>query len=165
MTTESVVVGVDQSVQSAAALKWAVNYARRTGTSLRVVSAHPHHAPPMPYTAGVAGIPLVEQQAWVEESHAAIKALFDSIRPEPHWTLTQIDGSPGPELIAAARDASLLVVGTREHVGADRFLEGSVSHYCVRHAQVPVVVVPASEVQAAETATSGEPAIADAPTT
>jgi nucleotide-binding universal stress UspA family protein len=160
MTRETVVVGVDQSVQSAAALQWAVRYARRTGASLRVVSVHPHWMPTLPYAAGVAGMPLVHQESWDEQSHAAIRNLFNSIRPEPHWKLTQIDGKPGPELMGVARDASLLVVGTREHVGIDRFLEGSVSHYCVRHAHVPVVLVPAPLVPATEAVTTRTAAVA-----
>lgn len=87
-------------------------------------------------------MPLINQQGWDEQSHTAMAQLFNSIRPEPHWTLTQVDGKPGPELVKAARNASLLVVGTGEHVGIDRFIEGSVSHYCLRHAPIPVVAVP-----------------------
>lgn len=144
MTRQIVVVGVDQSVQSRAALQWAVDYAQSTGASLHLVSVHPHWSPTLPYSAGVAGMPLINQESWDDLSRAAMADLFNSIRPEPNWTLTQIEGKPGPELVRAARYASLLVVGTREHVGIDRFLEGSVSHYCLRHAQLPVVAVPAS---------------------
>lgn len=144
MTRSIVVVGVDQSPQSRAALQWAARYARTTGASLHVISAHPHWNPALPYAVGVAGIPLTNQEAWDEQAHSAIDQLFDSVRPEPHWTLTQIDGSPGPELVRASLNADLLVVGTREHTGFDRFLEGSTSHYCLRHADVPVVAVPMS---------------------
>ena len=42
-----------------------------------------------------------------------------------------------------SKDAKLVVVGTREHVGLDRLLAGSVSHYCLSHAACPVVAVPA----------------------
>ncbi len=144
MIRPTVVVGVDQSPQSRAALQWAAEYARSTGSSLRVVSVHPHWNPALPYAVGVAGIPLTNQQAWDEQAHSTIDQLFDSVRPEPHWTLTQIEGNPGPDLVRAAQGASLLVVGTREHTGFDRFLEGSTSHYCLRHADVPVVAVPLS---------------------
>jgi hypothetical protein len=37
----------------------------------------------------------------------------------------------------------LLVVGTREHVGLARLVSGSVSRYCLSHAQCLVVIVPA----------------------
>lgn len=142
MIRETVVVGVDQSPQSRAALDWAVGYARRIGAALHVVSVHPHHGPALPYAMGVAGMPLIDQKAWDDEAHAAMAELYNSIRPEPHWRLSQVDGLPGQVLVRMAQDAALLVVGTREHVGMDRFLEGSVSHYCLHHAGVPVVAVP-----------------------
>lgn len=154
MTREIVVVGVDQSPQSTAALLWAVSYARRTGASLHVVSVHPAWHPGLPYAAGVAGIPFTNQQSWDEQVHAAMSQLFESMRPEPHWTLNEINGTPGPELVHAAAEANLLVVGTREHVGVDRFVERSVSHYCLRHSLVPVVTVPLSYLLADDQAAS-----------
>jgi nucleotide-binding universal stress UspA family protein len=36
------------------------------------------------------------------------------------------------------------VVGTQEHTGLRRAVAGSVSHYCLSHADVPVVAVPAA---------------------
>ena len=161
MAREIVVVGVDQSPQSNAALLWAADYARRVGASLHVVSVHPHWHPGLPYAAGVAGIPLVDQRGWDEQAHAAMGQLFESVNPEPHWTLTEIDGTPGPELVEAAANASLLVVGTREHVGADRFVEGSVSHYCLRHSLVPVVTVPLSYLMTADEAATERSATVD----
>jgi hypothetical protein len=41
-----------------------------------------------------------------------------------------------------ARDADYLVVGSANKNAVKRALLGSVSHYCVRHAPCPVVVVP-----------------------
>jgi nucleotide-binding universal stress UspA family protein len=145
MNREIVVVGVDESPQSRAALDWAASYARRTGASLHAVAVHPTSAPGYPYAVGVAGAPLVSEGSWRKESEAEVAALYYAIRPEPHWTLTQLAGSPGPELVRLARGADLLVVGTREHVGFDRFLEGSVSRYCLHHADVPVVAVPLAD--------------------
>jgi nucleotide-binding universal stress UspA family protein len=37
-----------------------------------------------------------------------------------------------------------LVVGTREHVGLERLVTGSVSHYRLSHAECPVAAVPPS---------------------
>jgi nucleotide-binding universal stress UspA family protein len=162
MINETVAVGVDQSAQSRAALEWAADYARRTGASLHVISVHPHWRPALPYAVGVAGIPLSDDQDWVNQAHAAINQMFDSIKPEPHWTLTQIDGEPGVELVRAAHGVGLLVVGTREHTGINRYLEGSVSHYCLRHAGVPVVAVPVKEVAAVETIPVEQPTVESA---
>ena len=48
---------------------------------------------------------------------------------------------PGPALVAASRDADLLVVGSRGHGGFEGMLMGSVGQYCTRHATCSVVVV------------------------
>jgi nucleotide-binding universal stress UspA family protein len=45
------------------------------------------------------------------------------------------------------------VVGTGEHTGVRRLLEGSVSHYCLSHAACPVVAVPAARAAQDELAT------------
>jgi nucleotide-binding universal stress UspA family protein len=44
-------------------------------------------------------------------------------------------------LIDAAKDADLLVVGSRGHSGFTEALLGSVGQHCVHHAHCPVVVV------------------------
>ena len=59
------------------------------------------------------------------------------------WTLEVQEGGAGPELVAVSRGDRLVVVGTREHTGLRRAVSGSVSHYVLSHADVPVVAVPA----------------------
>lgn len=50
-------------------------------------------------------------------------------------------GTPASVLLRAARDASLLVVGSRGLGGFAGLLLGSVAQHCVQHAACPVVVV------------------------
>lgn len=142
MTGKIIIVGIDHSEQSRAALEWAADYARCTGAKLRAISVHPHWHAALPYAVGVAGLPLIEQESWDDQDRLAMTDLFRSVHPEPGWELAQTTGDPGPELVRAADRAGLLVVGTREHRGFERFLEGSVSHYCLRHSDIPVVAVP-----------------------
>jgi nucleotide-binding universal stress UspA family protein len=56
----------------------------------------------------------------------------------------------GPALVAeaAAREAQLLVVGSRGHGAARALVEGSVSRYCSTHARCPVLVVHPRAVRA-----------------
>jgi hypothetical protein len=69
--------------------------------------------------------------------------MFEAVSPHRDWVLEFVSGYAGEVLVRLSKDAQLLVVGTREHVGLGRVLAGSVSHYCLSHAVCPVVAVPA----------------------
>jgi nucleotide-binding universal stress UspA family protein len=80
----------------------------------------------------------------IQESYRqAITAVFDAGSPDPDWIMQFASGDTGQVLVRQSKDARLLVVGTREHVGLGRLLTSSVSHYCLSHALCPVVAVPA----------------------
>jgi nucleotide-binding universal stress UspA family protein len=53
-----------------------------------------------------------------------------------------VEGPPADTLIAAGRDAELLVVGSRGRGGFAGLLLGSVSQQCAQHAPCPVVILP-----------------------
>ena len=145
MTSRTIVVGLDESPSSRAALKWAAKHAKLTGSVLRAV-----HVLDWPYglddadvaTPGVAGRLLTHDQ--IEARYRGrITRVFDEVDPRPDWLMQFARGEVGPVLAHQAEHAELLVVGTREHVGLGRLLVGSVSHYCLSHAACPVVAVPA----------------------
>jgi nucleotide-binding universal stress UspA family protein len=52
-----------------------------------------------------------------------------------------LEGHPAPVLLELAKDADLLVVGSRGHGQFTGMLIGSVSEHVVSHASCPVVVV------------------------
>ena len=52
-----------------------------------------------------------------------------------------VGGPPALELLKAAQNADLLVVGSRGHGAFAGMLLGSVSEHCVTHSLCPVVVV------------------------
>src|SRR6478672_3005095 len=134
-----IVVGVETSRTAVAALRWAAEQARTSGSRLRGVHAvglaRSTSAP------GVAGAPVVEKpldeldRTYLEQ----VASVWDSVRPEPDWELQFFHDAPGPTLVSQSRGADLLVVGTRDHVGIDRIMSGSVSHYCLSHASCAVV--------------------------
>jgi nucleotide-binding universal stress UspA family protein len=139
-----IVVGLDDSPSSKAALDWAAEQARGVGTVLRAV-----HVLDWPYGLSSAGFPapadfkeLTHEE--IEDSYRqAITAVFDAVSPSPDWTLQFASGDAGQILVRQSDGARLLVLGTREYVGLGRLLTGSVSHYCLSHASCPVVAVPA----------------------
>jgi Universal stress protein family len=69
-------------------------------------------------------------------TESEIQAPFDSVAPEHGWRLEFYEGSVGQTLVKKAENATLLVIGTREHTGIDR-VHGSVCHYCLTRAQCP----------------------------
>ncbi|MEU3985934.1 universal stress protein [Streptomyces sp. NPDC026672] len=62
-----------------------------------------------------------------------------------------VEGHPAAALTEAAKDAELLVVGSRGHGAFTGMLLGSVSHHCVHHATCPVLVVRADTDRTART--------------
>jgi nucleotide-binding universal stress UspA family protein len=139
-----IVVGLDDSPSSKAGLQWAAEQAKSTGAVLRAV-----HALGKPYGFAAPDIPLtVEPTELTPEEppdtrRNAITTMFEAVSPHRDWVLEFVSGYAGEVLVRRSKDAQLLVVGTREHVGLDRLLAGSVSHYCLSHAACPVVAVPA----------------------
>ena len=132
-----VLVGVDASDQSLAALRWAAEYARATGARLRAVTAWQ-----CPTTYGLA-------PDWTDMDFAADAAqqLETSVKatlgdaPDIPVETSVVEGQSAPVLIDAAHDADLLVVGSHGHGRFTGMLMGSVSTHCVQHAPCPVVVV------------------------
>lgn len=130
-----VVVGVDDSADSAAALRWAVGEACRRRAGLRIVSAwqKPHGR-----TLPGAGDPARTAAARVEKALAQVKIQ----QHHPHRiTCGTAQGSPGEVLLREAGDTGLLVLGA----AGDKVPEaiGPTGRYCLRHGRGPLVLVPA----------------------
>ena len=146
MVTETVqatgiVVGVDGSDGSLAALAWAVDEAERRDTTVCAVRSWQF---PAISTAAFEPIALAEYGAGVEqaldESVRGFEAARGGLAVSVDTHVTQ--GHPGTALMAAASDAELLVVGTRGSGGFADLLLGSTTMYCVHHRVGPLVVVP-----------------------
>jgi nucleotide-binding universal stress UspA family protein len=133
-----IVVGVDGSDSSKAALRWAIRQAKLTGGSVDAVTAW-HY----PSTYGWA--PIADGAVDIEGE--AKKALTEALNevsgldPEVSVRPQVIEGHPAEVLLRAARGADLLVVGSRGHGGFTSALLGSVSQNCVLHAHCPVLVL------------------------
>lgn len=141
---DTIVVGVDGSAGSRAALQFAADEAvRRGGAVLRAVSAwqYPYIAlAPAPLGGAVA--PAPEMQAAAEE---ALESVLAEFAVPAGVTVERVvrEGSAAHVLLEEAADATLLVVGARGHGGFTGLLLGSVATQCVNHARVPTAVIPA----------------------
>ncbi len=133
---ETVVVGVDGSRASAAALEWAGRYAERIGA--RVLGVTAWHSP----ASAMWSIDATELQSAAEEVLEGALKEARSAHPDVEYSGIVDEGLAAPVLLTAAGTADLLVVGSRGHGAFAGMLIGSVSMHCVHHARCPVVVVP-----------------------
>jgi nucleotide-binding universal stress UspA family protein len=135
-----VVVGVDGSDNSVAALRWAAAYAKRTGDRIRVITTW--EFPAFPDTSGLVTMPgpdVLISGAEAVLDHAIREAEIDA---DVEIVREIIEGHPARVLLDHSTQASLLVVGRRGHSGVVVFFTGSVATACANRAEVPVVIVP-----------------------
>lgn len=136
----SVVVGVDGSDESLAALSWATVTADLHGARLAVVAAHPVEADADPAAAG-----LAEEAR--ERAHSAARAARERLhgwRPGGRdIEIRVLPGSAARVLAAQSTTDDLVVVGRRGLRAFDRALLGSVSSALAAGAPGTIAVVPA----------------------
>jgi nucleotide-binding universal stress UspA family protein len=147
-----IVVGVDGSPGSVAALAWAVAEGR-----LRGASVHAVHAWELPLAPGEAGSYVAVGEPSSEHDLEAVgrtleatadEALRESVRGVDTTGVElrseSVEGRPADALLGAAEDADLLVVGSRGRGGFKGLVLGSVSQRVAHHARCPVVIVRAA---------------------
>jgi nucleotide-binding universal stress UspA family protein len=138
---ERVVVGIDGSEPSEAALRWALDEGAARKAVLQVV-----HAWEAPVIYGpVAGVSGSEVDAIESGAHRLVDDMIERLGEEAAAVdveRTVVPGGPASSLLDAADGADLVVVGRRGLGGFGRLLLGSVSEHVARHAACPVVVVP-----------------------
>ena len=137
---QAVVVGVDGSDPSVAALSWASRYGAATGATVRAVRVW-HYPPAAGLPPGKTPEPVEDEvEGWVRDelSQAVTKANPDS---SAQVETKIVYGHPAEALIDESRGESLLVLGHRGHGGFAEALTGSIVIHCVNHAACPVVVV------------------------
>ena len=143
--TGRVVVGIDGSRSGVHAGFFAAEYAQQAGVDLEVVGVWDiggigHLSSEFAARVGVQELHSKEEakmRGWVDK---AVEVLPDRY-PGVHVTGRVERGSPVVVLRDAAKDASLLVVGTRGRGGFAGLLLGSVSHRIIHDAGCPVAVI------------------------
>jgi nucleotide-binding universal stress UspA family protein len=133
-----IVVGVDGSGSSKAALEWAAVQARYSGRHLVAVATWE-----WPNSFG-APVMWPENVSFEADARLMLERSIDEVLgPEHRSDVTQLvlHGHPAPTLVEQSRRASLIVVGSRGHGEFAGMLLGSVSEHLATHAHCPVVII------------------------
>jgi nucleotide-binding universal stress UspA family protein len=141
----TILVGVDGSEGSAAALRWACRLALAAGAEVVAV----HVLDPSTEDVRPLGLPraVLNEADWREPVQAELEGTWCAPLARAgvrHRTRVE-EGKAGPCLAALAREehADLLVTGHRGLSGLAELVHGSVSAYLTHHSPCPVAVVPA----------------------
>ena len=137
-----IVVGFDGSGPSKRALRWAIDEARLRHATLTVVTAWhvPVYAHGAPGFGPIVSAPLTSSTREAAEDAANVAA-EEARRAGIESDVIVSEAQAAHTLVESAREASLLVVGSRGHGGFTGLLLGSVGQQCANHASCPVVIV------------------------
>jgi nucleotide-binding universal stress UspA family protein len=139
-----IIVGIDGSPESDAAVNWAAHDAAIRGLPLTVVHVE------SPAAATWSQAPVLEESP--EEQQADGRSLLahasgSAHDKTPHAARLHITGellsssTPVPTLVDQSKDAELIVVGSRGRGALSRSILGSVSAGLIRHAHCPVALI------------------------
>jgi nucleotide-binding universal stress UspA family protein len=143
-----VVVGVDGSPGSRAALVHALTAAAQRGADLDVVSSYSVN---LVWTGGVP-LEVPDTEAIRADTESRAQELVADVRRESSAVgvpgvdavdvrLVVSEGRAVPELLGRSAHADLLVVGSRGRSATRSAVLGSVALHCATHARCPIVVV------------------------
>jgi len=138
-----IVVGVDESKASAAALRWAVQIARPLGVRVRAVTVltstgwmiNPEFGGWCPFEPGTRD----------EEGRALLdRAVRSAVPVDDLWRIDRraVVGVASWSLVEESTTASMVVIGAKRRNAITRLMDGSIQPALLRHASCPVVVVP-----------------------
>jgi nucleotide-binding universal stress UspA family protein len=140
-----ILVGVDGSDKSIAALRWAAEFAFGQKAHLQVLTAWKSPFPTIELIAIGLNLDMDEindrpAQVAKYRLDKALEAVYGASKPEDVDCSIE-EGYAGLLLVERSRDADLLVVGNRGRGPMIETLMGSVSTYCASLAHCPVLIV------------------------
>ena len=145
-----VVVAVDGSTGSKAALVFALEDAARRGVPVEAVIAY--HVPELWLDYNLQSSSEEERlhDSLRSQHEERVRAVVDEVAREfagdlPEVRVRAAAGSPAEVLVRESEGADLLVVGSRGHGVFHALLLGSTSMQCALHATCPVTVVHSAE--------------------
>jgi len=142
-----IIVGIDGSSHSRRALEWAIDEAAIRHVPLTVLTVQQaitgYWGAPVVYP-GDADLTEHARKVAQDEIDIALGKLAADSRP-PEVSVLAVAGLPAEEILGVAKDADMIVLGTRGAGGFKKLLMGSVSVAVTHHARCPVVVIPADD--------------------
>jgi nucleotide-binding universal stress UspA family protein len=136
-----IVVGVDSSLESREALRWAIDEARVRRTNVLAVYAWIF---PLLNASTLPPAELFDPGYFPQQAQQVVDAAVAELAgaaPGVAVETRAIEGQAAAVLVEASRDGELLVLGSRGHGGFSGLLLGSVGQQCAHHAHCPVVIV------------------------
>ncbi len=132
-----IIVGVDGSASSNAALEWAAQEAEIRGSALELI--HAWNYPNLGYGGYVAVLEDFEKDAsaLLEEVVTATKESHPNLK----LVSSLLQGPTAQTIMERAKEADMVVVGSRGRGGFSGLLLGSVGQQLVHHCPVPVVII------------------------
>ncbi|MFJ6671205.1 universal stress protein [Actinosynnema sp. NPDC091369] len=143
MNAGPIVVGVDGSPAGERALSWAMDEAMQRKLPLHVVHAY-QYEPLADWAMTSEHDVQARSEALVDD---ALRAAAVGRLEFPRIIRHCVRGPAAEALETQARRASMLVVASHSGSRLRQVLLGSTSAHCVRHATVPVVVLPPADEQ------------------
>jgi nucleotide-binding universal stress UspA family protein len=152
--TRRILVGIDGSPASVAAVRWAASEARLRGMRVHVVHVRERRVPAPAHYAPLSG--AGDSSAGRSAGESTLKAVVqEALGPEPQAAVQMelADGLPSRVLLDRADGAEMLVLGSSRPGGGPaaalqpRIPLGPVTRDCLRAAPCPVVVVRPSGVE------------------
>ena len=136
-----IVVGVDGSPSSNAALDWAAQEAEIRGAALELI--HAWNYPNLGYGGYVAVLEDFEKDA--SSILNDVVATVREAHPNLKLVSSLLQGPTAQTIMERAKEADMVVVGSRGRGGFTGLLLGSVGQQLVHHCQIPVVIIHLAE--------------------
>jgi len=143
---KKILIATDGSETSMRAANMAVSIGKASGASLTAVYVlDVHRLAQLPGYAAMPGIKDNLMELMLKEGGEALEEIGDMARDaNVAYERVVVEGDPGEELLKLCSDQGfdLIVLGSIGKSGLTKFLLGSVAEKVVRHAHIPVLVVP-----------------------
>ena len=134
-----IVVGVDGSVESVAALRWACREASLRGVEVHAVHVREERCRSLASYA-VPALPAEEDDVSID-----IDDIVRTVQAGAQVHVERVDGLAARVLLDRCADADMLVLGTSGDVPGGMRSAGPVIRACLRRAPCPVVVISAAQ--------------------